>query len=623
MLNIELQCCALFMLVVLLLIFINEHALDLSSRRLYFYALLSCIVCIVFDIASIVGIAAATEGTISEHAACFICKLYVMSLVIQSFQGFLYAAGEFFTKTSHHRTLVICQGIMVLGLVCVMLLPIHFYMEGRIVYSYGPSVVATYIFSLFFITSTILMVFRHNDRLSRRRRLAILLWEGSWLTAAMIQLFHPDLLLVSFFGAFGIVLVYAELENPHEGIDRASGLFTSNALFDYVDDRYHHQIPFAGISVRYEHPNQATDYETERTILVRMANFFKTFESAHVFRHDENEFILIFNDTSSMEKALADIMSTIYQIINLPLRFRYIAIQDSLIASGADEFFRLHRYLVAPTNDNEIVFADQHAIDHIREYAIVKEMIESAMEDNRVEVFFQPMYNVDKNQFTTAEALVRIRDKNGEIVPPGKFIPVAEENGLIIPLGEEIFRQVCEMLATGEPTRHGIEYIEVNLSVAQFDQSNLAEVFFDIADQYGVDSAVINLEITETASTSAKLVLLNNMKKFLDKGVRFSLDDFGTGRSNLDYFIEMPVDIIKFDYTFTQSYFTNPKAKEVMESVVGMFHRMNMKIVSEGVETKEQFDAMCALGINYIQGFYFSKPIPKSEFLSFLKEKNG
>lgn len=240
-----------------------------------------------------------------------------------------------------------------------------------------------------------------------------------------------------------------------------------------------------------------------------------------------------------------------------------------------------------------------------------------------MEVFFQPMYNVDLQKFTTAEALVRIRDNYGKIVPPGKFIPVAEENGLIIPLGEEIFRQVCKLLASGEPTRLGIEYIEVNLSVAQFDQENLAEIFFEIADEYGVDSAVINLEITETASTSAKLVLLNNMKKFLAKGVRFSLDDFGTGRSNLDYFIEMPVDIIKFDYKFTQSYFTNPKTKEVMESVIGMFHRMGMKIVSEGVETKEQFDAMCKLGINYIQGFYFSKPLPKNEFLDFLKEKNS
>ena len=610
------------MLIVLLFIFLQERALDLSSRRLYLYALLSCIVCLILDISSVIGIWAATAGYLPRTGALFICKLYVMALIFQSYEGFLYAAGEFFATTSHRAIRKTYRASLILGLLLAAILPLDFYMDEGTVYSFGASPAATYVFSFLYIISTIGMAFYNTDRVPMRRRRAILIWQCCWLAAALIQLFHPQLLLVGFGGAFGMVILYAELENPHEGLDRMSGLFTANALFDYVSDCYHHDRAFSAISVRYEHPNQVTDYETERKIMVRTANYFKSFSDAFVFRNEDNEFILLFHDSASMEDALGEILATIYRMIDMPLKFRYILVPDSRLANSSDEFFRLHRYLVSLSSGQETTFADEAAIEHIREYGIIKEMIESAMEDNRVEVFFQPMFNVDKHKFTTAEALVRIRDKEGGLVPPGKFIPVAEENGLIIPLGEEIFRQVCEMLATGEPTRLGIEYIEVNLSVAQFDQQNLADVFFEIADAYGVDSAVINLEITETASTSAKLVLLNNMKKFLDKGVRFSLDDFGTGRSNLDYFIEMPVDIIKFDYTFTQSYFTNPKAKEVMESVVGMFHRMDMKIVSEGVETKEQFDAMCDLGINYIQGFYFSKPLPKDDFLAFLKEKN-
>lgn len=623
MLNITLQSCALFMLVVLLIIFLQERALDLSSRRLYLYALISCIVCLSLDIASVVSIRSAAEGVLPRIAALGICKLYVMSVVFQSYEGFLYAAGEFFATTSHRTIRKAYQASLILGLILIAVLPLDYHFDADAVYSYGASPAATYVFSLLYIISTISMAFYNTDRVPLRRRRAILLWQCSWLVAAAVQFFRPELLLVGFGGAFGMVILYAELENPHEGLDRMSGLFTANALFDYVSDCYHHGRAFSAICVRYEHPNQVTDYETERKIMVRTANYFKTFSDAFVFRNEDNEFILLFHDSEIMEKALGEILTTIYRMIDLPLKFRYILVPDSTLANSSDEFFRLHRYLVSLSSGQETTFADEAAIEHIREYGIIKEMIESAMDDNRVEVFFQPMFNVDKHKFTTAEALVRIRDKDGELVPPGKFIPVAEENGLIIPLGEEIFRQVCEMLATGEPTRLGIEYIEVNLSVAQFDQQNLADVFFEIADEYGVDSAVINLEITETASTSAKLVLLNNMKKFLDKGVRFSLDDFGTGRSNLDYFIEMPVDIIKFDYTFTQSYFTNPKAKEVMESVVGMFHRMDMKIVSEGVETREQFDAMCDLGINYIQGFYFSKPLPKDALLKFLREKNS
>ena len=114
-----------------------------------------------------------------------------------------------------------------------------------------------------------------------------------------------------------------------------------------------------------------------------------------------------------------------------------------------------------------------------------------------------------------------------------------------------------------------------------------------------------------------------NMTSLIDYGVRFSLDDFGTGRSNLDYFVDMPVDIIKFDNGFTWAYFKSQKARCVMESVVSMVKRMGLQIVSEGVETKEQLETMCSLGVDYIQGYYFSKPIPREEFLEFVRIKNA
>jgi EAL domain-containing protein (putative c-di-GMP-specific phosphodiesterase class I) len=207
-------------------------------------------------------------------------------------------------------------------------------------------------------------------------------------------------------------------------------------------------------------------------------------------------------------------------------------------------------------------------------------------------------------------------------VPPGEFIPVAEDNGLIVPLGIEIFRQVCQFLSTGAPQERGLEYIEVNLSVAQFDQESPADFVQRIMSGYNVDSRWINLEITETASSSAKQVLLKNMNKLIQKGVHFSLDDFGTGRSNLDYFVEMPVNIIKFDYSFIQGYFKSLKARYVVESMVELMRKMGLPVVAEGVETREQLETMRQLGVSYVQGFYFSRPVPKDDFLAFLDENN-
>jgi EAL domain-containing protein (putative c-di-GMP-specific phosphodiesterase class I) len=131
---------------------------------------------------------------------------------------------------------------------------------------------------------------------------------------------------------------------------------------------------------------------------------------------------------------------------------------------------------------------------------------------------------------------------------------------------------------------------------------------------------MINLEVTESASIRRRNVLIQNMEKLIEYGVSFSLDDFGNGESNLNYIVDMPVEIVKFDRDMTKSYFDNSKGRLVMETVTRMILNLGLKIVSEGVETEEQLETMKQLGVQYIQGFYFSKPLPQDEFIRFVKE---
>ena len=134
---------------------------------------------------------------------------------------------------------------------------------------------------------------------------------------------------------------------------------------------------------------------------------------------------------------------------------------------------------------------------------------------------------------------------------------------------------------------------------------------------------MINLEITETASILVRKILVENMQILIRQGVSFSLDDFGNGQSNLNYIVDMPISIVKFDRDMSQAYFENKKAKFVMEAAMQMIHDMKLKIVSEGIETREQMETITELGIDYIQGYYFSKPIPEKEFLKFIRERNA
>lgn len=212
-------------------------------------------------------------------------------------------------------------------------------------------------------------------------------------------------------------------------------------------------------------------------------------------------------------------------------------------------------------------------------------------------------------------------DAHGDLLPVYDSICAAEESDRIHQIGEIVFEKVCHAIRNEQLAQYGLHYIEVNLSVAQCSDEKLAERYIRIMERYQIDPSNINLEITESATMEMKQTLLANMEKLIAYGVSFSLDDFGTGQSNLNYIVEMPVQIVKFDRVMTQAYFSSQKGRFVMNAAMHMIQDMKLDIVSEGIETQEQLTAMEQLGIDYIQGFYFSKPLPLPEFLAFIKKQ--
>jgi EAL domain-containing protein (putative c-di-GMP-specific phosphodiesterase class I) len=298
--------------------------------------------------------------------------------------------------------------------------------------------------------------------------------------------------------------------------------------------------------------------------------------------------------------------------------------EDSEELGSPASIFALANYAFNTGVDSsgEVIYLDDSKVKEALEFEKTKKEIISAMKQDRVVVFFQPIWSVKDKKFVSAEALVRIRKNDGTIIPPGVFIPVAEETGHILELGHIVFEKVCKFIRDKEPKKLGIEYIEVNLSVKQCEQRELSNLYQGIIQKFGVDPKYINLEITESSSIEIRQNVLDNMNELIRFGIEFSLDDFGNGQSNLDYIIDMPVAIVKFDRQMTQSYFTNERARLVMQSIVKMVHEMKLRIVAEGVEHKEELEELERIGVEYIQGFYFSKPIPEAEFLQFIKKHN-
>jgi len=287
------------------------------------------------------------------------------------------------------------------------------------------------------------------------------------------------------------------------------------------------------------------------------------------------------------------------------------------------DVLRFYRSHVVERGREHTITIDENVVKKRREYDKMLGTLVSAIKEDRIEVFYQPIYSIKKQKFVSAEALARIRCKDGSIIPPGAFIPIAEETGLISEVGEIMFDKTCRFMKEHDLNRYGVKYIEANVSVVQCSSEALADAYISIMKKHQLSPSCINLEITESASINMRTALLDNMERLLDYGVSFSLDDFGNGQSNLNYIVDMPVQIVKFDRDMTQAYFANEKAKFILRATMNMIHDMKFKIVSEGVETEEQFEALKELGIDYIKGYYFSKPLEAHEFLDYIKRENG
>ena len=248
----------------------------------------------------------------------------------------------------------------------------------------------------------------------------------------------------------------------------------------------------------------------------------------------------------------------------------------------------------------------------------IDRIISDAIRNNKFEMYYQPIYSTREKKFTSAEALIRLKDEQLGFISPGLFIPAAEKSGSILQIGEFVIRDVCRFLAEGDAENSGIRFVEVNLSVVQCMQANMADKIKEILDEYKIDPSRINFEITETASDYLADAVLRTMKDISTNGNNFSLDDYGSGYSNLGRVMSFPYRIIKLDKSLVDG-LDDTRSYEIMRQTISLLKSLGAEIVVEGVEDKDKAEWFSEMGCEYIQGFYYARPMPEIDFISFVK----
>lgn len=510
-----------------------------------------------------------------------------------------------------------------------------FYIDENYVYTRGSMFWVAYICALSYVGFGLFYILKCNKLFRTSHFVSMLVIYPLTLSAVAIQCLMPMWLVELFFTSVAVIIVAITIQRPEELVDMVTELGKHGAYADAMKKNFVNRkevgIIFINIS-NYGSIASMLGYDLSSKLLKSIADKISAINKdmkvhADLYYLDRGGFRVVVNKNSW------DKLETLAETINIELKKSVILSQlelnimayvcvaycptdisdfKSLISFGTD-LCNAVPYSGSVLKASDIIanraFKLNNEIDNI---------IDDALANKKFSVYYQPIFSVEKKRFISAEALLRLHDEKYGFIPPDVFIAAAEKSGAIHRIGDYVLEEVCHFISGDEFKELGLDYIEINLSVAQCMQTDLADKVLQIMRKYGVTPDKINLEITETAASYAQNVMMNNLEKLTQAGISFSLDDYGTGYSNIKSVASLPISIVKLDKTFVDEE-DNPRMWIVLKNTIKMLKDMDMSIVVEGVENAELAKKFAELDCEFIQGYYYSKPVPKSDFITFMK----
>ncbi|MEP6658866.1 MAG: EAL domain-containing protein [Acidimicrobiales bacterium] len=249
----------------------------------------------------------------------------------------------------------------------------------------------------------------------------------------------------------------------------------------------------------------------------------------------------------------------------------------------------------------------------VKQRSIAQRLLQSALDDRRIIVYYQPVVDLLTGHVAGFEALARIAAHDGSILPPAAFISVAEDSGLVVPLGSQVLALACDEARCWQGTTARPLTIAVNLSARQFEPGDLTEVVRAKLVQSGLNPECLHLELTETAIIDLRPEILQQLGLIRELGVQIGLDDFGTGYASLTHLRRLPLSFVKIDQSFVQGIGTDQPDERIVSAVVDLAANLGLRSIAEGVETQEQLDRLRELGCDQAQGFLFARPLAPND----------
>lgn len=635
LLSISFDIAGLIVLCVLVMSIVLRKMTDGLTNRLFLLSILVEFFACIFEIFAVI------VDHIPAAPPVLICFAHTGFLLLHNSQAplhvfFVISLTDTWHKVRKHGILKFLLAVPY-GLTFLAILTNPFtkalftYEQG---YEHAWAFYAVYLFIIPYFVTDFAYVIKYRSQFTAQKIMSLLSMMVLVIIAIVVHLLVPEVRVECFAVAISQFIVSVGIQRPEDFIDSFTGLMKHSAYANDMtrafNNKKHVHIVMLNIS-NYESISDMIGYtaamELIRRVAERIEAIVKSMKcNALVYYLDRGRYRVVFpeNDRDKAELAAE------YIINDLKMRSRLngfdINLSPIVVLARCPEEIESFKSLMAfglsfhekiPYSGRYVPASEVYSSQEFEIQNNINNIIDHALAERKFEVYYQPIYAIESGKYISAEALLRLKDDVHGFISPEILIPAAEHSGAIHEIGRYVFEEVCRFISSDEYKRLGLKYVEVNLSVAQCMNGDLADDLLSVMRKYNVSPDSINLEITETAASFSQRVMMENLNKLSDAGLEFSLDDYGTGYSNIKRVVSLPLKIVKIDKSFVDDQ-NNPRIRIFLQNTIKMLKDMNMEIVVEGVENIESLEAFSNLKCDFIQGYYFSRPLSKDEFVKFI-----
>lgn len=550
---------------------------------------------------------------------------------------FIFCLYFYASISAVHKFSKIYHGVLILVFVVYLFLVIANLWTGWI-FSFDPErgyvrgclKNCTYVITGLQIIITEIAVIKHRQALSYRMFTVFMLYPFISAVVMAFEFVNEYWLMVGCSGAITMILMYLAIQSDRIEIDYKSGLKTEQYL-ERIMSKKMRTCTLSMISVDNLGVLQETFGSTEvDNFVYNLVRSFRMNIRGSIYRNGSIFMVVSpVGSIASLEKQIKEAFSKFTNLLNKKgksYKFEYVAASINVPeeAKTYDEAIDLLKGLLKKARKEKtccVVHSNESFLNEFRRKKAIIKILERELnpESTQYQVYFQPIVSIEKNRFIYAEALSRLIDTEIGSISPGEFIPIAESNGLIEKLGRVNFEKVCEFISRNPDV---VKAVSVNFSVYQMINPEIKDFVFGTIEKYGIKPENIIIEITESILIEDFEIVRERMEEFVKRGIVFYLDDFGTGFSNFANVIRLPFYTIKIDRSFVLMMEKDEDMLKLVKNLISTFKDSNLKILVEGVETLKQDELVKNAGVDYIQGFLYSKPLPMDSYLELLKKQN-